>query len=244
MGRRGYSPEEVHRYLRKVADQLSRLEGEIGWQRARGEQLERRSVAAQEAAYARLSRDFADVVRRADEAATRVRAESESRARGAVAAAHQEAEQIVAAASEEAEEILAAAQAEAEHILRDATGAPAPAGSDSLDGHEWQFRTMWGQAEPADRAGLGNGDREADGPTSLFDPSTLWSVDSKAGNGDLVDLAGLEDLQSLRDFQKLEELEETEHLADLDRLVSHNDPADMDVHIEASLFDLFDDTDE
>src|SRR2546422_6303691 len=111
VARKGYDTEEVHRDLRQVAEQLSRLQGEIEWQRARSEHLERRTTAAQEAAYVRLSRDFMDVVRRADEAAGRVRAQAEAQARAEVGSAHREAGRLLAAAAEQAEMILTAARA-------------------------------------------------------------------------------------------------------------------------------------
>jgi DivIVA domain-containing protein len=121
--RKGYAPEEVDQFLRQVAERMSRLEGEIEWLRARSEHLEHRTTAAQEAAYARLSRDFMDVVRRADEAAGRVRAEAEAQARAQVGAAHREAARLLAAAAEQAETILTAARAEAERVLREASDA-------------------------------------------------------------------------------------------------------------------------
>lgn len=117
--RKGYASEEVDRFLRQLSELVARLQGEVEWQRARGEHLERRTTAAQEAAYARLSRDFMDVVRRADEAATRVRAEAEAQARGEIGAAHKEAARMLAAAAEQAEAILTQARAEAERILRE-----------------------------------------------------------------------------------------------------------------------------
>jgi DivIVA domain-containing protein len=113
LARKGYDPEEVHAFLVRVAEHLGRLQGEIEWQRARTEHLERRTAAAQESAYARLSRDFMEVVRRADEAAARVRAQSEARAAGEVAAARQEAERIVAQARLDARGVLLEAEREA-----------------------------------------------------------------------------------------------------------------------------------
>jgi DivIVA domain-containing protein len=129
VGRKGYAQEEVQRFLRQVAENLSRLQGEIEWQRARGEHLERRTTAAQEAAYVRLSRDFMDVVRRADEAAGRVRADAEAEARAEVGSAHREAARLLAAAVEQAEMILTEARSEAERMLREAR-APRSNGSE------------------------------------------------------------------------------------------------------------------
>jgi DivIVA domain-containing protein len=120
VARKGYDRAEVQRFLRLVAEHLSRLQGEIEWQRARGEHLERRTTAAQEAAYTRLSRDFMDVVRRADEAAGRVRADAEARARAEVGSANREAARLLAAAVEQAEMILTEARSEAQRMLREA----------------------------------------------------------------------------------------------------------------------------
>ena len=118
--RKGYAPEEVDPFLRQLAERMTRLQGEIEWLRARSEHLEHRTTAAQEAAYARLSRDFMDVVRRADEAAGRVRAEAEAQARAQVSTAHREAARLLASAAEQAETILTEARAEAERVLREA----------------------------------------------------------------------------------------------------------------------------
>jgi DivIVA domain-containing protein len=120
VARKGYAQDEVEGFLRVVAEQLSRLQGEIEWQRARGEHLERRTEAAQEAAYARISRGFMDVVRRADEAARRVRVKAEAQARAEVGSAHREAGRLLAAAAEQAEMILTQAGSEAERMLREA----------------------------------------------------------------------------------------------------------------------------
>jgi DivIVA domain-containing protein len=123
--RKGYAPEEVDRYLRQLSEEVSRLRGEVEWQRARSEHLERRTTAAQEAAYARLSRDFMEVVRRADEAAGRVRTKAEVKARAEVEGAHREAARLLAAATEQAEAILTAALAETERIRREGrSGSP------------------------------------------------------------------------------------------------------------------------
>jgi len=129
LARKGYAQEDVQRFLRLVAENLSRLQGEIEWQRARSEHLERRTTAAQEAAYVRLSCDFMDVVRRADEAAGRVRAEAEARAKAEAGSAHREAARLLAAAVEQAEIILTEARSEAQRMLREARG-PVPNGSE------------------------------------------------------------------------------------------------------------------
>jgi DivIVA domain-containing protein len=123
--RKGYDREEVHAFLERVEEQANRLHGELEWLRARCEHLERRAAGAQESAYARLSRDFMDVVQRADEAAGQVRADAEVQARGEVDAAHREAGRLLAAATEQAETILTEARAEADRMLR-AVGAMRP----------------------------------------------------------------------------------------------------------------------
>jgi DivIVA domain-containing protein len=121
IGKRGYEPEEVHQFLRSVADNLERLQGEIDWQRARIEHLEQRSLTAQEGAYERLSREFMEVVRRADEAASHVRARAEDEARLAVTGAHEEANRMIASAGGEAERVLVTARGEAERLVAEAT---------------------------------------------------------------------------------------------------------------------------
>lgn len=122
IGKRGYQPEEVHGFLRAVADQMGRLQGEIDWQRARVEHLEQRSLAAQDSAYERISREFMEVVRRADEAATQVRSRAEHEARAAFGDAREDADRMVSQAAEDAERIVATARMEAERLVAEATG--------------------------------------------------------------------------------------------------------------------------
>jgi hypothetical protein len=116
LSKKGYEPEEVHEFLREVAEYVSRLQGEVEWLRARSEHLERRVAAAQDSAYARLSRDFMEVVRRADEAAGRVRHQAEAKAQSDLMMARKDAERILGEARLEAERILAAARLEAHEI--------------------------------------------------------------------------------------------------------------------------------
>jgi DivIVA domain-containing protein len=118
--RRGYDPDEVQGFLRLIAEQLSRLEAEIEWQRARSDQLEHRGSAAQEATYKRLSRAFMDAVARADQAATRVKIAAEEEAKVRVDAAREEAARTVIAGQEEADRILSAAQDEAAWLTEQA----------------------------------------------------------------------------------------------------------------------------
>jgi DivIVA domain-containing protein len=178
--RKGYPPEEVDRFLRQLSEEVARLRGEIDWQRARSEHLERRTTAAQEAAYARLSRDFMEVVRRADQAAGRVRAEAEVKARAEVEGAHREAARLLAAATEQAEAILTVARAEAERIRREArspsaatetvyipeaqpqTTAPPPQATQTLSG-------LWRNPEAPGRSPNGDEDVSPDIDGSLFD---------------------------------------------------------------------------
>jgi DivIVA domain-containing protein len=120
-GKRGYDPEEVHTFLRAVADQVGRLQGENDWQRARVEHLEQRNLSAQDSAYERISREFMEVVRRADEAAGQVRARAENEARAAMGGAREDANRIVAQAAQEADRILQTARTEAERLVAEAT---------------------------------------------------------------------------------------------------------------------------
>jgi len=122
MNRKGYDPEEVDGFLRRVADEVGRLTGELEWHRARGEHLERRAEAAQEAAYSRMGRNFMDVVRALDEATARIRAEAEAAAKKRIAAAHDEADQIVAAAKEQANQVSGTGRGRS--AARRRTGSP------------------------------------------------------------------------------------------------------------------------
>jgi cell division septum initiation protein DivIVA len=103
--RKGYPPDEVDAFLRRVAAHVDRLQGQLDWQRARSEQLGHQSMKAQEAAYSQIGRDFTEVVRALEEAISRIRAEAEAEARKRIAAAHDEADRIVAAAKEAARNI-------------------------------------------------------------------------------------------------------------------------------------------
>ena len=125
--RRGYDPNEVQGFLRLIAEQVGRLEAEIEWLRARSEQLEHRGSAAQEATYKRLSRVFMDTVRRADQAATRVKIAAEEEAKVRVDAAREEAARTVIAGQEEADRILSAAHDEAAWLTEQAKEAVARA---------------------------------------------------------------------------------------------------------------------
>lgn len=84
--RRGYDPDEVQRFLGRVAERLRLLEVELQQQGVRAELLERRSASAAEAAYTRISRHLTDVLRAADLAAASIRAEAEREVRAAMTA--------------------------------------------------------------------------------------------------------------------------------------------------------------
>jgi DivIVA domain-containing protein len=123
IGRRGYDPEEVHAHLRRVADEMGRLQAEVDRRRAREELLERKIASAQEAAYARVFRHLMDVMRAAEEAGGRVRGAAEDEADAILAEAREEAARIAAVARADAERLLtevrarADAQAEADRLL-------------------------------------------------------------------------------------------------------------------------------
>jgi DivIVA domain-containing protein len=111
--RRGYNREEVDAFLRSLAKEMSRLQGEIEWHRARSEHREGRAAPAREAAYERITRNFMDVVRSADEAAARIRSEAEVEGRATVASAHEEAARLVGEAAVRSEGVASAARTEA-----------------------------------------------------------------------------------------------------------------------------------
>jgi DivIVA domain-containing protein len=126
IGRRGYDPEEVHAHLRRVADQVGRLQSDLDRRRAREELLERKIASAQEAAYARVFRHLMEVMRAAEEAGSRIRGAAEDEAQAILAAAREEAARIAAAARGEADQLLATARTEtarakAVRMLREAT---------------------------------------------------------------------------------------------------------------------------
>lgn len=84
--RRGYDPDEVHRFLGRVAERVRGLELDLQQQGVRAELLERRSASAAEAAYTRISRHLTEVLRAADLAAASIRAEAEREASAVKAA--------------------------------------------------------------------------------------------------------------------------------------------------------------
>ena len=168
LGRKGYVPEEVHEFLRQVAEYVSRLRGEVEWLRARSEHMERRSVAAQESAYARLSRDFMEVLRRADETVGRVRHQAEARAQSDLVMARRDAERILAEARLEAERILAAARLEAHEIEWQSKGPDA--------GPSHHRQTEW----PATADG-----RSVDVPTVSMDIGAIWDIEDEESRPDV-----------------------------------------------------------
>jgi cell division septum initiation protein DivIVA len=123
LSKRGFEPGEVLEYLRGVAEQMSRLDQELQWQRARNDLLEQQSESAREAAYARVSRHLTDVVRAADAAAAQLRTDAHHDARALMAAALEKARRITAAAEQEAEYIRSLAREEAAGVKAEAVAA-------------------------------------------------------------------------------------------------------------------------
>lgn len=133
--RHGYDRDEVDRHLDELTEQITRLHSEIDWLTARSEHLVRRSAAAEEAAYTRVSRQFAEAIAAADhelgrmrsvgtQEAARIREEAEREAAGIRAGAQREAAQLRAHAMEDADRLIRAAREEA---------ARAPAYADEPD---------------------------------------------------------------------------------------------------------------
>jgi DivIVA domain-containing protein len=153
--RKGVNPDEVQAYLRSLAEHVARVQSQVEWHKARTDFLERQTAGAKDAAYARLAKDFHEVVRAADQASARVRAEADAEAKRTIAAAHDEADEIVAAAKAEAEGVIAAAKARAERITSEATSAVAEHEEHrtSLEGKIWDHpteRAEWFVAMPPD----------------------------------------------------------------------------------------------
>jgi DivIVA domain-containing protein len=126
--RKGYSPEAVDAFLDRVGERVHRLEGELERQRARAELLERKIASAQEAAYARVFRHLMEVMRSAEDAASRIRRAAEDEGRSLVELAQREARRVRESARAEADRILVhardqAARAKATMLVRDATVA-------------------------------------------------------------------------------------------------------------------------
>ncbi|MGH2555739.1 MAG: DivIVA domain-containing protein [Actinomycetota bacterium] len=226
--RKGYEVEGVHAFLREVAEYVSRLQGEVEWLRARSEHLERRSAAAQEAAYGRLSRDFMEVVRRTDEAAGRVRLQAEAKAQSEMATARKDAGRILGEARLEAERIIAAARLEANEI-------------------DWQAMQKGGhlawQPEPdapgpSDASGV-------DLPTVSVDIAGIWDRDDVSwGQEESGPVPQLFEEPAHRAPQ-IPELWKTngQLSAGEARGGVASDPGDaddLDVYLDVSIFDLFD----
>ncbi len=96
LARRGYETENVDRFVASMSERIKRLQGQVEWLRARSEHFERRSASANEAAYARVARDFVELLRQAEQEAQRIRAEGQDEARRLIDAAHREADHILA----------------------------------------------------------------------------------------------------------------------------------------------------
>lgn len=224
--RKGYEPGEVHEFLREVGEYVSRLQGEVEWLRARSEHLERRSIAAQEAAYARLSRDFMEVVRRADEAAGRVRLQAETKANSDLMVARRDAERILGEARLEADRILAAARLEAHEVdWNSRRPEPRPAQDPDM---EW-----------TGRAGI-----PVDLPTISMDIAAIWDRE----DGELR--AEHESALPPKLFE--EPPGSVTRIPDVWTANGHVpprdasrqkgdsiDPEDLDVYLDVSIFDLF-----
>jgi len=153
--RKGVNPDEVETYLRSLAAHVARLQGQVDWHKARTDFLEHQTAGAKDAAYARLAKDFQEVVRAADTAAARVRTEADAEAKRTVAAAHDEADEIVAAAKAEADGVIAAGKARAELITSEATTTAAhhEEHKTALEGKIWDHpaeRPEWLVTMPED----------------------------------------------------------------------------------------------
>lgn len=153
--RKGVNPDEVETYLRSLAAHVARLQAKVDWHNARTDFLEHQTAGAKDAAYARLAKEFEEVVRAADTASARVHAEADAEAKRAIAAAHDEADEIVAAAKAEAEGVIAAAHARADRITSEATTAVAeqPERHAALEGRIWDHpaeRPDWLVTTPED----------------------------------------------------------------------------------------------
>jgi cell division septum initiation protein DivIVA len=115
--RRGFDPAEVRAFERAAVEELERVRGELEWEHARREALERRIRAAEETAYARISRDFGEMLRGVDAELARVRSLSAEQGHALVTAAQSEADRMVAAAQEAAEQVLVGAREQATNLM-------------------------------------------------------------------------------------------------------------------------------
>lgn len=228
--RKGYEAEEVHAFLREVAEYVSRLQGEVEWLRARSEHLERRSAAAQEAAYGRLSRDFIDVVRRADEAATRARLQAEAKAQADMVTARKEAERILGQARLEAERILAAARLEANEIDWQAMQGAHLA---------WRPHPDWPGS---------NDTPSVDLPTASVDIAAIWDQEDALSETEESTPAPQlfeEPAHPARRHQQTPDVWRANGQGPmLDTRGTAKDPSDpeeLDVYLDVSIFDLFED---
>ncbi len=226
LGRKGYDPEEVQEFLTQVAEYVSRLQGEVEWLRARSEHLERRTAAAQEAAYARVSRDFMEVVRRADEAAGRVRLQAETKAQADVMLAHRDAERILNEARLEAERILSSARLEAHEI-------------------DWQSKShkaQPGQHTGAEWPGMA-GIAGVELPTAPVDIAAIWDRDDARSRQDQERVSPkLSEDPSPPAIHIPEAWKANGHQSNRDtsrERPASKEPEDLDLYLDVSLFDLF-----
>jgi DivIVA protein len=224
--RKGYEPQEVHEFLTEVAEYISRLQGEVEWLRARSEHLDRRSAAAQETAYARLSRDFMEVVRRADEAAGRVRMQAEAKAQADLVLARRDAERIVTEARLEAERIVAAARLEAHEIDWQSKRPEGP----PMEPRE----TEWPAAPPIPSTDL---------PTVSVDIAAIWDRDNEGSWPEVESVPPklfeeppsppiqIPDVWTANGRSRAKQAPNDQKGSD--------EPEDLDVYLDVSIFDLF-----
>ena len=114
---KGYRPDEVHDFLRAVAERVAQLALTVERERARNQDLERRTLPTQDDSYTRLARDLSAMVRAADETSRRIVAAATREARVIEASGRDRAVEWMATAREEAEEVLAGAIEETQRVL-------------------------------------------------------------------------------------------------------------------------------
>jgi DivIVA domain-containing protein len=235
VAKRGYDAGEVRLFLKSLADHVKKLQGEVEWERARGQHLERRKESAQDAAYGRLSRDFQDVVKAADQAAQRVLASAEEEARMMISSVRRRAEATEQAARAAAEKIAAAARRQADDILEGARAQAEAAGEKpggeqtAKDSQPAPPVSVPARPQRAERAPAVGGEQLR----SIWQPA--GHADSSNGNG-----AGPADPGSSAPGTS------PSHAADAEGIDSGRpiDFEDLDIGLDASLFDSLDDPDD
>jgi DivIVA domain-containing protein len=119
--RKGYDPDQVHDYLRRVADAMEQLEREVGELRHRPADAE--STAPAEDPYGALATRVADVLRTAEQHGERVRVDAEEEAHRVLSDARQEAARIRHLAQQDAEGLRQRAEEESQRIRASADEA-------------------------------------------------------------------------------------------------------------------------